>query len=314
MSQPWIALLTFVSTSLLTISLGTLIYDWLFRYRLTVRERLMELSNADGSEQTVSLFKDIKRLQSQEVVERRSWSEWFRNRIDRAGMQWSNRAFALSCVASGGGMASLGGFASWWLAGILGLSGATLPFWLLVVRERSRHRRLSRQLPEAFSMISRAVKAGQTVPSALHIIADDFDPPISTEFARCYEQQNLGISRESALRQLANRTGIMELQIFVVALLVQAKSGGDLVELLDNLSAMIRKRIKLKDRVRALTGEGRMQALVLVVLPAAGLLGIILIAPDYARCLLDRPSLLAATAAAQAVGAFWVRRIVNFQY
>ena len=62
------------------------------------------------------------------------------------------------------------------------------------------------------------------------------------------------------MRKLASRTGIMELQIFVVALLVQAKSGGDLVELLDNLAAMIRKRLKLKDRVRALTGEGRMQA------------------------------------------------------
>ena len=69
------------------------------------------------------------------------------------------------------------------------------------------------------------------------------------------------MSRETALRKLAKRTGTMELQIFVVALLVQARSGGDLVELLDNLAAMIRKRLKLKDRVRALTGEGRMQAL-----------------------------------------------------
>jgi tight adherence protein B len=87
-----------------------------------------------------------------------------------------------------------------------------------------------------------------------------------------------------------------------------------LVELLDNLSAMIRKRVKLKDRVRALTGEGRMQALVLMILPVAGLLGIIVTAPEYARTLLDRPWLLAGTAAVQAVGAFWVRRIVNFQY
>jgi tight adherence protein B len=177
-----------------------------------------------------------------------------------------------------------------------------------------RQRKLSRQLPEAFAMISRAVRAGQTIPSALQIIAEDFDPPISTEFARCYEQQNLGISRESALRQLAKRTGIMELQILVVALLVQAKSGGNLVELLDNLSTMIRKRLKLKDRVRALTGEGRMQALVLSILPVAALVGIIVLAPEYSQCLLERPWLLAGTAAAVAAGAFWVRRIVNFEY
>jgi tight adherence protein B len=163
-------------------------------------------------------------------------------------------------------------------------------------------------------MISRAVSAGQTVPAALQIIAQDFERPICEEFALCYEQQNLGMSRESALRKLAKRTGIMELQIFVVAVLVQAKSGGDLVELLDNLAAMVRKRLKLKDRIRALTGEGRMQALVLIVLPIMAFLGVLLIAPDYAQSLLDRPWLLAGTAGAQLMGAMWIRQIVNFEY
>src|SRR5262249_17945198 len=134
------------------------------------------------------------------------------------------------------------------------------------------------------------------------------------EFALCYEQQNLGVSRESALRKLAARTGVMELQIFVVALLVQAKSGGDLVELLDGLAAMIRKRLKLKDRVRALTGEGRMQAPVLLVLPMAAVVGMVVLSPDYAKSLLDRPWLLAGTAVAQIAGAVWVRRIVHFEY
>jgi tight adherence protein B len=158
------------------------------------------------------------------------------------------------------------------------------------------------------------VRAGQTVPAALKIIAHDFQPPISQEFGLCYEQQNLGVSRESALRKLAQRTGIMELQIFVVALLVQAKSGGDLVELLDNLAGMIRKRLKLADRVRALTGEGRMQALVLTILPIAALAALLVCSPQYAQSLLDRPWLLAATAVAQAAGTFWIRRIVNFEY
>jgi tight adherence protein B len=314
MNESWIALLTFVSVSLLAISLGTLLYDWLFRYRFAVRERLREFSDKDNGNRSVSVFKDFKRLHFHELIEHQTWGERLQNHIDRAGIQCSNRTFAMCCLGSSLLSALARVFCAWWLVGLLSIGGAILPFCVLMIRKRIRHRRLSRQLPEAFSMISRAVKAGQTVTSALQIIAEDFDPPISAEFARCYEQQNLGVSRELALRQLANRTGIMELQIFVVALLVQAKSGGDLVELLDNLSAMIRKRLKLKDRVRALTGEGRMQALVLMILPVAGLLGIIVVAPEYARSLLDRPWLLAGTAAAQAVGAFWVRRIVNFQY
>ncbi|CAE7505023.1 unnamed protein product, partial [Symbiodinium sp. CCMP2456] len=172
----------------------------------------------------------------------------------------------------------------------------------LLARRHHRQRELCRQLPEAFEMISRAIKAGQTVPAALQIIADHFEKPIATEFALCYEQQNLGMSRESALRRLAARSGVMELQIFVVALLVQARSGGDLIELLDNLALMIRKRLKLGDRVRALTGEGRMQAMVLIVLPIAAFLGIVSMAPDYASCLLERPWLLCATAIAQVAG------------
>jgi tight adherence protein B len=313
MNETWIAMLTFVSASLLALSLGTLVYDWLFRYRFAVRERLKQLSDEDGN-RSISVFKDFKRLHFDELIERQTWAERLQNQIDRAGIQCSNRTFATCCLATGALIAPVGLLWAWWLVGVLAIAGTILPFGVLILRQRSRHRKLSRQLPEAFAMISRAVKAGQTVPSALQIIAEDFDPPISAEFVRCYEQQNLGVSRELALRQLAKRTGIMELQIFVVALLVQAKSGGDLVELLDNLSGMIRKRLKLKDRVRALTGEGRMQALVLMILPVAGLLGIIVIAPGYAKSLLDRPWLLASTAAVQAVGAFWVRRIVNFQY
>jgi tight adherence protein B len=314
MNKSWITLLTFAATSLLIVSLATLIYDWLFRYRFAVRERLKDLSGESAVNREVSLFKDIKRLRKADESADQSWKEWLQHVLDQAGIRCSVSTL-LGCSVCAGVLSSLGGmWLAWWVGAALLPLGAALPFAVLFVRRRVRQHKLCRQLPEAFTMISRAVRAGQTVPAALQIIADDFDPPISTEFALCYEQQNLGMSRESALRKLAKRAGIMELQIFVVAILVQAKSGGDLVELLDNLASMIRKRLKLKDRVRALTGEGRMQALVLMILPVAGLLGIMILSPEYAKDLLDRPWLLAATAAAQAVGAFWIRRIVNFEY
>jgi tight adherence protein B len=314
MSESWIAVLVFISTSLLIMSVGALAYDWLFGYRTAVLDRVKELSGEKSDERSKSLFKDIKRLRSDEIVEAQTWEEVLRRQLEQAGIACSVQTIVLCCLACGFLATTAGATWNWWTGCLLGAAGAATPLGVLRMRKNFRQRRLSRQLPEAFAMISRAVRAGQTIPSALQIIADDFDPPISSEFARCYEQQNLGISRESALRQLATRTGIMELQIFVVALLVQAKSGGDLVELLDNLSAMVRKRLKLKDRVRALTGEGRMQALVLTILPVAALVALIALAPDYAQCLLERPWLLAGTAAAVAAGAFWVRKIVNFDY
>jgi len=95
---------------------------------------------------------------------------------------------------------------------------------------------------------------------------------------------------------------------------VQNRSGGDLVELLDNLSKMVTKRLRLRDRIKALTAEGRMQALVLVVLPFVALGAIVLFSPEYAETLLERPRLLVATGVSQGIGALLIRRIVNFEY
>jgi tight adherence protein B len=226
----------------------------------------------------------------------------------------SIQSVALGSLGCGLLGTAVGLYWAWWSGVLVGIAGGIAPLWALQFRKQLRQRKLSRQLPDAFAVISRAVRAGQTVPSALQIIAEDFEAPISTEFARCYEQQNLGVSRESALRQLAKRTGIMELQIFVVALLVQSRSGGDLVELLDNLAEMVRKRLKLKDRVRALTGEGRMQAFILTLLPFAAFVALAALFPDYVQSLWERPWLLAGAAAAEVVGVLWVRRIVDFEY
>jgi tight adherence protein B len=146
------------------------------------------------------------------------------------------------------------------------------------------------------------------------MIAEDCPSPIREEFALCYEQQELGMWRELAFRKLAERNQVMELRIFVVALLVQNRSGGDLVELLDNLSKMVSKRLRLRDRIKALTAEGRMQALVLVVLPFVALGAIVLFSPEYAETLLERPRLLVATGVSQGIGALLIRRIVNFEY
>jgi tight adherence protein B len=169
-------------------------------------------------------------------------------------------------------------------------------------------------MPEAFDVISRAIRAGQTVPAAMQIIANDFDSPISDEFLCCYEQQNLGMSMEGALRNLARRTGVMELRIFVVALLVQNRGGGNLVEILNTLSDMTRKRLRLQAKVLALTGEGRMQANVLMVLPVVAFLGLLILAPAYASGLLRYPRVLVLTAFSQFLGCVWIRRIVNFDF
>jgi tight adherence protein B len=314
MTPTGIHIATFAAAALMTVSAGLLVYDWRFRYRSVLRGRIDELiAHHETSQRDAGVFKDLARLGHNGSDQPWSFRQWVEAMIEQAGVPWTvsmlAAASALGAVAAGVvGLALHGGLA----VPAAGL-GAFAPVGFLYARRHMRRRRLCRQLPETFQMISRAVRAGQTIPAALQIIAEDFEAPVRDEFALCYEQQNLGMSRESALRGLARRSGVMELQIFVVALLVQARSGGDLVELLDNLAAMVRKRLQLRERIRVLTGEGRLQATVLMVLPVAALATLLTTSPDYASVLVQRPWLLIGSAGMQAVGCLWIRHILNLE-
>jgi tight adherence protein B len=312
MNDAWIAILVFATVAATVAMAGSLFYDRFLRNHLAIQERVKELSHVGDATRSASLFKNLKRLTDQSA-QRRTILERLDQLIEQSATPLTLRQCGGLSIALAVGFAlPTAWFAPLAIPMAAGIGFVLLPM-ALYVKRFSRQKKLSRQLPEAFQMISRSVSAGQTVPTALRIIADDFDEPISEEFALCYEQQNLGISRETSLRKLAQRTGIMELQLFVVALLVQERSGGDLVGLLDNLAAMIRKRLKLQNRIRALTGEGRMQALVLIILPIAALAAMLVLSPEYAQSLLDRPWLLGVAAGAQTLGALWIRRIVNFE-
>jgi tight adherence protein B len=170
------------------------------------------------------------------------------------------------------------------------------------------------QLPDAFDLMARVIRAGQTMSQALQAVADEFDPPIAAEFAYCYEQQNLGLSPEVALRDLARRTGLLEIRIFVLALLVQQQTGGNLAELLDRLAAVIRERARIRGKIRALTAEGRFQALVLLAMPPGLFLIILLLNRSYGQVLLEHANLLIGMLIAEGLGALWIRRIVNFDF
>ena len=313
MHDPSISPLTYCAITLLVACLCALLYDWVFRYRRNVQERVQQLSQRDAPDPDIQLFKDLNRTAHPES-RKRSIAERASQLLEQAGLACTLTQFACGSALAGLIFGGVGFLISPLLGIVLLAGGAATPSIAMALKRRARRRKLSRQLPEAFQMISRAVRSGQTIPAALKIIADDFDPPISEEFLLCYEQQNLGMSKENALRKLAERAGVMELQIFVVALLVQAKSGGNLVELLDNLALTIRKRLKLADRVHALTGEWRMQAIVILTLPIASLAGLFVLCPDYAAEILAWPKVLAFTAAAQAAGTFWIRRIINIKY
>lgn len=202
----------------------------------------------------------------------------------------------------------------WAVAAALSGLGSASPV-LFVWRQRARRiARLVGQLPDAFDIMKRAVQAGQTVPSAFQLVAAECRDPLAAEFRLCCEQQNLGLPHDATLRGLAQRVPVVELHIFVIALMVQRHCGGSPIDVLDNMSDLVRKRRRLANRVRALTGEGRMQAIVLTVLPIAAFLWLTVTRPEYIQTLIERPKLLGGVVLAQIVGTLWIRRTIRIDY
>jgi tight adherence protein B len=197
--------------------------------------------------------------------------------------------------------------------GILGgLALGVSPFLFVMAKRKQRQKKLLGQLPDAYEMLARVLRSGQTVSQAMRAIADEFSSPLAEEFAYCWEQQNLGLSPESSLKELAKRTGVLEVKIFVVALTIHSSSGGNLSQLLNKLSMVIRDRQKMREKVMALTAEGRMQAYMMIALPIvlAGILS--LMSPGYLAPLLDFKPVIVGTLVWMGVGYFWMQRIINF--
>jgi tight adherence protein B len=189
-----------------------------------------------------------------------------------------------------------------------------LPFAYVSYRSRQRAEAILSQLPDTLELMSRVLRAGQTITQAMHAVANEFSAPIASEFALCYEQQNLGLSSDMALKDLARRNRILEIQIFVLALRVHRQTGGNLTELLDQLAKLIRSRYRIRGKIRALTAEGRLQALILLGLPVFMYIVLLVISREYALELLDHSGLIALALLMMGLGAIWIRRIINFDF
>lgn len=318
MSASLISTLTFLSVTLCIVGVAQLVYDLFFRHRARIDQRLRDELGEALSERAKAapLFKDLQAAQRDVPLGVPTWSVRLQTLVDQAGQPWTRKLLAtltlLAPVVVGGVVWAI---ARGWLLPLVAAAVAVpLPLVAVFVARQRRRDLLCRQLPDAFDVMSRALRAGQTVSSSFQLIGQDFPQPIAEEFTYCYEQQHLGISQEVALRDLARRTNIMELQMFVVAMIVQARTGGNLAELLAKLAAILRKRANIQNRVKALTGEGRMQAAVLIALPFAIFIALYVLNREYAQILLDRPLLLLGCCASQAIGAVCIHKMIQIDF
>ncbi len=188
-----------------------------------------------------------------------------------------------------------------------------MPFLWLVKRKQKRIRLFLDAMPEAVELISRALRAGHGLASGLRLVSDEMKGPISDEFSRVFEEQNLGIPIEVSLRGLAERIPAMDVRFFVIAVIIQRSTGGDLAEVLDKIGKLIRQRFELFGHVKGLTAEGRLSGVVLLALPP-GLLGFLSLSNyGYVEPLFTTPvgnKILMITGVLQVLGAWMIKKIV----
>lgn len=191
-----------------------------------------------------------------------------------------------------------------------------LPILWLWWRRKRRLKIFAAQLPEALDMLARSLRAGQSLASGFGLVAKEVPAPLGKEFGRVFEEQNLGVPLEESLRDLADRIPNMDLKFFATAVVLQRQTGGDLAEILDRISSLIRERFNIWGQVQALTGEGRLSGIVLMALPVVIFLAVYYLNRDYVMMLFTDPlgkKMLATAIIMQVIGALVIRKIVNIK-
>jgi tight adherence protein B len=312
------SLLVFATVVLAAAGGSSLLADLWFSDSRRVSRRVDEefLKRQRDRAKNSSLFKDLGKVAAELAAEegpRLRWYERLDLTIEQSGLSLTRRQL-FGVMASLGLIAAVGvGFPLHSLLAALAAApvGAVLPYLYLGWKRKARLDTLLAQLPDAFEMMARMLRAGQTLPQALQLAARDFRPPLASEFAYCYEQQNLGLPPEAAYHDLARRAGLLEINLFVLTVLVQQQSGGNVADLLDNLAETVRERLRTRTRLKTLTAEGRLQAVVLQALPPGLFVVMWFLKRSYVEKLFDHPWLLAGFVVAQVIAAVWIRRVTN---
>ncbi len=196
------------------------------------------------------------------------------------------------------------------------LAGAVLPFMVLRFLRKRRQKRFSAQFPDAIDVITRSLRAGHPVPVAIGMVAREMPDPVGSEFGLVVDEITYGADLESAMRNLFYRVGTDDLPLFVTAVAIQGSTGGNLGEILANLSRVIRDRFKMRRKIRALAAEGRASALILSSLPIGMFLMVQIMVPNFYGSVWNEhltKVVLAIAIGWMCVGNMIMYRMVNFR-
>ena len=236
----------------------------------------------------------------------------------QAGMKLRAGNFLIVCIACGL-VAAFAAFAASknpaiaWAAMVL---GAFLPYAFVSYRRQKRFEKIEELFPEAIDTLAAPSRAGHAFTTALEMISNEVPEPLAGEFRQLFEEQKFGMPVRDALMNLTDRVPLMDVKFFVTAVMLQRETGGNIAEILGNLSNVIRERFKIQRQVRVYTAQGRLTMVLLMTMPPAVVAILSVFAPDFVRPLFHDPighTLLVASLLLQTTGYFVIRRIIRIQ-
>jgi tight adherence protein B len=239
-----------------------------------------------------------------------------RRRLSQAYPSASLGKFLTICFV----LAAVGAIAAWvitdapLMALLVGGALGYFPFFVVSKKRASWQRAVTAQLPEALDFLSRVLRAGQSMATGLQMMSEELTQPLATEFGRCYDQHGLGQPIEECLRDMALRLESQDFAFFVTAVVIQRQSGGDLAEVLGNISNMVRQRLRLQQAVRAKTAEGRFTGYIMVAFPVVMFFLSYILNPERGALMLHTSQgkmLLLAAGGMVAFGLFLIKRITT---
>jgi tight adherence protein B len=236
--------------------------------------------------------------------------------IEQAESSWTVAGTLSSMLGLGVAGYGIGycGLPGLWLPVPVAAFFAALPYLLLLYQRAQRLKNFNRYLPEAVDLMSRALRAGHSLTAAIEIVGEECPEPVRTEFREVYRQQNFGLPAREALLQLARRIPLPELNFVVTAMLLQKETGGNLVEVLDRTTAVIRERLRIEGEIRIYTAQGRLTGWILSLLPVAMFFLLSLANRSYTRVLIEDATgrrLVYTGLGLMLLGAMIIRKIVN---
>jgi tight adherence protein B len=238
-------------------------------------------------------------------------------RLQQAGLKWTITTYVLLTV----GFAVAFGFATLVLTRSLGIAvliaaiGSLLPHMYVRHRRNKRIRVFEEQFPEAIDLLGRAIRAGHPLSAGIRMVSEEAPDPVAGEFRQVFEEQRFGLPFEDALLALSDRNELVDVRIFVTAVLIQREVGGNLAEILDKISMTVRARFAILRQLRVYTAQGRLSGYVLAALPIVMAIAIYLLDPEYVMLLTEGLGRLMVVAAIilQIFGYLWIRKIVDIE-